>query len=468
MGSNRRIAAFASSLLMLAAACATPPPQARAAQERLHAGDLRGAEAAIDDGLVQHPRDATLWNLRIRVRALRGDNSSAVASWREWRGLAGEPDAGALRAIAKLTLWNALKSEAPEVRVAAVEAAWALDDDELAEPVAHLLEDDDEVVRATAAAAILTSHPDAPTVLTDSLHSPEPRARRVAIAVLGDKVGAPAHDDIAAGLADKDPSVRAAACVALGKVKNAADAPRLVAAARDADGSVRASALRALADVQPKAGVDVARAAFGDAYLGARLAAVELVDKALGEGARADLEKVAAGADGFAALRAGVLLAHRGVRAPGQAALERALADKEWTVRAAAANAVVGIVGVEGASPPLARLAADAELAVRLAAARAYLTIDRRVDAAKLLGDALASNDESQLVQAAVDLERISDGRAAATWDRLLASSDAGIREQTLVALRARGPLAEGLVGALADASWKVRVAAAWTVLARH
>jgi HEAT repeat protein len=472
MGPNRRIVASRSSLVLVAAlalaACATPPPQARAAQERLHAGDLRGAEAAIDEGLVQHPRDASLWNLRIRVRALRGDNSSAVASWREWRGLDGEPDLGALRAIAKLTLWNGLKSESPEVRVAAVEAAWALDDDELAEPVAHLLDDDDEVVRASAAAAILRSHPDAPTVLTEALHSPEARARRIAIAALGDKVGAPAHDDIAAGLADKDASVRAAACVALGKVKNAADAPRLLAAVRDADGSVRASALRALADVQARSGVDAARGALADPYLGARLAALELLDRALGDAARGDLEKLAAGADGFMALRAGVLLAKRGVRAPGAAALERALADKEWTVRAAAANAAVPIAGKDGASAPLARLAADAELAVRLAVARAYISVDRRADAARLLGDALAASDEASLLQATIDLERLADARAAAAWDRLLGSTDAGVREQTVVALRTQGPLANGLVGALADASWKVRVAAAWTILARR
>src|SRR4051812_31384201 len=60
MGLNRRIVELRTGLMsalvtaLALAACATPPPQARAAQERLHAGDLRGAEAAIDEGLVQH------------------------------------------------------------------------------------------------------------------------------------------------------------------------------------------------------------------------------------------------------------------------------------------------------------------------------------------------------------------------------------------------------------------------------
>ncbi len=470
MGSNRSIVATAAFLcaLLAATACATPPPQARAAQERLLAGDLRGAEAAIDEGLVQHPRDSSLWNLRIRVRALRGDNARAVADWREWRQLRGGPDLGALRAIAKLTLWNGTKSDSAEVRVAAIEAAWALDDDELAEPVAHLLDDDDEVVRASAAAALLRSHPDAPAVLNDALKSPEPRARRIAIATLGDKVGAPARADIVDGLADQDASVRTAACVALGRVKNADDAARLVAAAKDADGNVRAAALRALADVQARAGVDVARAALADSYLGARLAAVELLDHALGADARVDLERVAAGADAFSALRAGVALARRGARAPGTAALKTASAAKQWTVRAAAANAVVSIVGKGDAPAYLAAFATDAEPAVRLAAARAYIQADRLVDAARLLGEALLAPDESARLQATIDLQRLSDARAAAAWDTLLASAEPGIREQAVAALRSGGPLADGLVGALADASWKVRIAAAWSVLARR
>ncbi len=464
---SSRTAVLAVLLTAAVAACGGPPAAARQARAHIEAGDLRGAEQAIDQGLAQHPRDGTLWTLRIRVHALRGDNARAVAAWREWREVRGTPDGGAARGMAILTLWNATRADAADARVAAIEAAWALDDDRLAEPVARLLDDDDEVVRATAAAALLRSHPDAPTVLTDALRSPEPRARRIAVVALGEKVGAPARADLLAALADRHPSVRAAAASALGRIKDPADVPRLVRAASDADGGVRAAALRALADLRARAGVDVARAALSDTYLGARLAAIELLDAALADGARAELAKVAAGADAFAALRAGVVLARRGDRAPGSAALRAAVASKEWTVRAAAANAAVSIAGKRDAATWLAPLAADAELSVRLAAARAYIQADRKADAVLVLAAALASTDEAARLQAVIDLQRLSDQRATAAWDALLASPAVAIREQTVTALRAGGPLADGLVAALADPSWRVRVAAAWTILAR-
>jgi HEAT repeat protein len=394
------------------------------------------------------------------------DLPGALASYRAWRAQKKQDDHKALRALALQTLYQALRSDAPEVRRAAIEAAWQLDEAELAEPVARLLDDDDDAVRATAAAALIKSHPDAGRVLAETLGSPEADARVIAVRALGDRVGKRAHDDIARALGDKDGRVRAAACQALEHAFRDDDTARLVElAGKDPDGQVRAAALRALTHERPAAAAAPARALLTDGYLGARLAAVEaLSSKAID--ATADLRQLAAGTDSFVALRAAAALARRGERDLAAKALDAAIASPEWTVRAAAANATPMIVPAADAAPRLDKLATDADAGVRLAAARAWITLGKLDKATPVLVAALDSSDDGTRLEAAIDLQRIRDTHGAPALDALMGSHDANVRKGAAAALRDGGAVGDALLALLADPQPEVRVAAAWTILA--
>src|SRR5688572_11463926 len=114
-------------LLVLFTACGGPPG-AEEAQSKLRAGDLQGA----------------------------------VQSYRAWRGQADREDDTLLEALAVATLSQAMESPSVDVRIAAVGAAGRLDDASFAEAVEKRLGDEDPLVAAMAAAALLRSHPDAP------------------------------------------------------------------------------------------------------------------------------------------------------------------------------------------------------------------------------------------------------------------------------------------------------------------
>ncbi len=393
------------------------------------------------------------------------DLSGAIATYRDWRKSSGGDDRVALRAMALGTLYGAMKSQSPAARRLAIEAAWDLDEPQLGETVAQLLDDDDETVRATAAAALLKAHPDAGRVLGDTLKSSDPEARRIAVRAIGERVGKRAREDIVAALADPDPGVRAVACGALEHAWDAGSDPGALAelVGSDKSGLVRAAALRTLTAKKATGALDAARAALADDYLGARLAAVEAV-AALG-GANTDLEPIAAGAEPFSALRAGVALAKRGERAPGLAAFTAAAGSSEWTVRVAAVNALPRLAEHDDALQRLAGLAGDSAPEVRLAVARAYIQLGQTERARTLLGDALALTDDGARLEASIDLLRLHDPRAAATLDAIMGSEQPGLRAGAAQALRSGGTVSDALLGLLLDDQLTVRVQAAWTIL---
>lgn len=397
------------------------------------------------------------------------DLPGALADYRAWRTQQGGEDKTALRAMALQVLWSATKAEDPAARRAAIAAAYDLDLAEMAEPVSRLLDDDDDRVRADAAAALVKAHPDAGMVLGESLESPEPEARITALRALADRIGPRAHDDIATHLSDADGTVRAAACAALARTSSektrAADVAALGERARsDADGPVRAQALRSLVGLAPAEALTVARGRAQDPYLGVRLAVVHAL-AAVGEAGRDELTAQARGQDLFVALRAGVAVAKRGDVIPALAAIDRASAAPEWTVRAAAANAMTGVGRATGAWPRLARLGADPEVAVRLAAARAYLALGRDDDGRAILLAALADPSEAVRLDAAIDLAALGDVRGRDTLEALMAASDVGVRAGAAEAVRGRAAVSDALLALLVDPAWRVRVAAAWTIL---
>lgn len=439
--------------------CGGPPAAAREAERRLGEGDMEGAEAIVARELLRDPDEPYLWDVQIRIHLARGDARTAVDAYRRFRAArGGKDDERVLRGMVLMTLWQGLRSPSPEVRRASARAVEKLELERLAEEVSRLLGDDDDTVRATAAVAILRGHPDAPAILQDSLSSESPEARVVALEGLSRKVGRHARVNYLDAARDPDERVRAAAVRALGAHGDAADAAILSRlAVRDPSGPVRAAALRALSALDPRGRAPLAREALGDRYLGARLAALELLTKSAGADLDRDLRTAAAGPDPYVALRAGVILARRGDRRPGFAALERALSHASWPVRAAALNAVAEIADESAAS--LARpLGADAEPGVRLAVARALERAGRAAEAIPILAAALALEDETWRLGAATDLARIGDPRGSQALVALATVGSPRIRSEALAALP---PHHDAVLGALADPSGLVRIVAA-------
>lgn len=454
------------ALIAFLGACGGSPAGVRRAENLLRSGDYEGAERTADEELARYPRHPVLWRVKIRAALARGDADRSVALYEEWRALrGGDHDPRALRVMAMATLWQGLHVPSADIKRRSIRAVEKLELEPLAEPVAERMGDDDITVQATAAVAILRSHPDAPYVATMALSSDNPEARAIAIAGIGRKIGAPARDDILAATRDPDARVRRAAVGALAGIARNADAPRLAEIARtDADGQTRARALRALAELRYDA-VPAARTALRDDYLGVRLAAVHVLDRAGGDATVDELLLLARGDDAFVALRAGVALARRGRTEPALAAVDRALASDQWTVRAAALNAVAEIASPELGLPIVERAAADPAIGVRLAAARALLRFDRKAAAIELFAAGLASDDPGQRLHAAIDLARAGDRRGAETIAALAGHENPDIREQAVWAHVHLGAPTAALAAALADDSAAVRVTAAEVLL---
>jgi HEAT repeat protein len=450
---------IAGCLAFALCSCGGAPPPAREAQHRLEIGDLAGAQTLADAAMRDYPQEPVLWSVRVRVDLARRENARAVSDYEEYRKLRHRDDRGLLRIIALTTLWQSLSAPSPDVRAAAILAAERLDEGSLFDEVTRHLGDEDAVVRATAAAATIHSHPDAPAVLTAALSGDSSDARAVAITALGKKVGKVAAADIRGGLSDRDAAVRDAACAALGPIAEDED---LVALARlattDPVPTVRASAIRALIRPHPAAARAVAQRGLADPYLGARIAAADLLH-AFGTSEIARLRTLTSAQDPFLAVHVAALLRGAGgievVRAAAQAT--------DWPVRSAAMNALGGPI----ADVALAlTLGDDPEPRVRLAAARALVRLRHPKDAVRIFVAALGSQDESVRLDAAMALARDGIAGSVETLGQLASSAAApGVRIAALNAVPSATPMPGVVITGVADPAPIVRVAAAEKLL---
>lgn len=431
-----------------------PSAAAKRAQTLIDRGDYAGAGELAAAELEKHPKDPDLWRVRIRAALGQHDARAAVAHYRSWRDLRGAEDGQAMRMMALTTIWQALESPSAPTRVEAIRAIERLEIERLADAVADHLGDEDDAAAAAAAIAILRAYPQAPEVATAMLQSHDPVARAIAVEGIGRKIGGRAAHDLRPLADDPDPRVRRAAVRALAAIGDARDTDKLVALAKDADAEVRAAALGALARGARGDHAALARAALADEHLGVRLAAVALLDAS---GDRATLASLLGGADLAVASHAARELA-RVTPAEAAAALERALASDDWSIRAGALNLATSVLGAERARARAAQLLEDPSLDVRLAAAR-LLGDDPRAIAVFVA--ALA--DPQVGVWAAADLARLDDPRGVAALEQA-AAADEG-RRAAVLAHRAARRATFGLVAALADADPLVRVAAAEAIL---
>ena len=394
-----------------------------------------------------------------------GDARHAVELYESWRAQRGEDDPAALRLLARTTLWQALRARASAIQTAAIQAIERLELEELAPDVAELVADDDDRVAAAAAAALLTAHPNAPRVLVDLLKSDDVEARALAVDGIGRKAGEHARADLIPMLDDPDARVRREAVGAVARFAEGEDLDRLAAMAKsDKDGSVRARALRGIAARHAGGHVGLARQAANDPFLGARLAAVDLLARDGSSEARAALDQLSAGGDLPVALAAAAARLRAGAEAAAAGVFDRALGESDWTARAAALNAA--------ASAPRSlalrlggRGLVDRNDEVRLAAARLLIRLGVTTQARKHLEAALASKDPSIRIDAAVDLLRLGDQRASQALDQLARDPSLEVRRAAIGAHASARQVTPGLVAALADSDPALRVQASELIL---
>lgn len=471
---------LAPLLAVMLATAACTPPAARAARGLMDQGDYQGAEAAARQGLQAEPDHEELRRLEIEAVLAAGDAERAVSLYQAWYQRRGGHDRELLARLATQTLAQGLRVPSARVRAAAIQAIERLEIIPLARDVADRIEDDEDLVAAAAAIALLRSEPGAARVAGQLLRSDDPAARAVVIAGIARKLGEPTRGDVIAGLSDPHPAVRRAAIQALARMLAPGDAPRLIAlAAGDPDPRARAWALRVLARQQgPRDAVlGAARRALADPHPGARLAAVALLER---HGDVATLQALAATAEPALAVRAAMALRDRTPGLLGEA-IQRGLADPAPDVRQAALNAAHALPAAVAGDLIQPHLA-DPSWGVRLAAARALLYLgetgaDPAGSAAEraraVLVDALAQAPEPARAQAARDLlARLGDARGARALVALSKSPDMAVRQAVVRAYvpvrirRAPDPaLTLAVAAALADPAPLVRILAAEILL---
>ncbi|MEZ4399680.1 MAG: HEAT repeat domain-containing protein [Kofleriaceae bacterium] len=448
---------------MAAATGCGPSPSVRHATALIDRGDYQAASQYTEAELAKQPDDVVLHRLRLRALLGTGDAASAVADYRAWRAAhGGTEDGPALRTMALTTVWQAVRSPSAALKVTAIRAVERLELEELATDVGRAMGDDDDQVVAAAAVAVLRAFPQAPDAATQMLRSDDPAARAIAVEGIGRKVKGLAADDLRPLAGDPDPRVRAAVASYLGAIRDRADTARLLALAADANAEVRTAALRALAASDRGGGRDLAaraQAGLADEALGPRLAAVALTARL---GGAAALTPLFLHADPMVAATAAKAAKDRAAAA---AALDRALASSEITIRAGAVNLLGAALANGEARARAAAATADPAPRVRLAAARALAYLGDRPGAIAALAPMLGADDLHDRADAAAELARADDPRGPAALIELGASTDPTVRAAVVAAHLAAGLVGPGLWGALADPQAGTRLDAAIALL---
>ncbi|MCE9576032.1 MAG: HEAT repeat domain-containing protein [Deltaproteobacteria bacterium] len=454
----RSIPTVALSLAVALAACG-PSTAAKHAQALYDRGDYQGAVQAAP----ATSSDAALVRVGLRARLAAGDARGAVQAYAAWRA-GRDDDRVALRLLAEDTLAQALTSPSTAVKVQAIEAIAAREIEALADDVTLRLGDREEQVLAAAAVAVLRGHPQAPDILASMLNAEDPIARAIAVRGMATKVGAHAADDLRNALRDPDPRVRRAAIVGLAPLADANTTSALIViAAKDPDGQTRAAALTALGRGKRGRIDPVAHAALGDAFLGARLAAIDLV---AAQGDHAAIDKLLTDADAIVAIHA-ARAAHAWNPTGAAAAIDRGLADADAATRSGALNLAVAALGKAAAGERAARVTADADVGVRLSAARVLASVGQRDQAIAIWTATLDARDgvavEAQIA-AAADLARAGEPRGDQALAGFATSGEPAQRQSAVASHAISGHITPGLVAALADSAPQVRVEAAATL----
>jgi HEAT repeat protein len=452
--------------LVLSFACVAcgPPSASRTAEYHLKKGDFAAATASADESLKTSPKDPTGWRVKIQAAMAQGEFERAYGLYGEWVELRGSHDATAYGRMAKTVLWQALQSSSPEIQARAIAIVEKHELEELAEQVREQLDNDNDLVAASAAVALLKSEWGAPQLASELLTSADARVRRLVVLGIGKKVGELARADIIKRLADKDATVRVAAVSVLGRWKNADDVEHLLRMARDKDARVRSAALRGLTGFKDGRLVELASDALGDSYLGARLAAVGLLDKLGGAEASSALRGLLDAGDLSVALRAASAL-YRRDKQEHTTLLEKAFASSSWMTRAAALNSAPQVAAKSTALALGGRGLVDSRIEVQIAAARLLLSFKVSTEATKLLRRALQSESVEPRLSAARLLAQRGDSEGLEVLSKLSLDGPIARRLRAIHAHRGARHVSTGLVGCLGADNIELRLAAADVLL---
>jgi HEAT repeat protein len=225
---------------------------------------------------------------------------------------------------------------------------------------------------------------------------------------------------------------------------------------KDPDEAVRAASATSIAQIGIGNLEAFGTQALKDRALAVRLAGIELLEAAkrfdlLAKIAETEPDPTVAAEAAIAAKRPDL----------AATAIDRALSDERWTIRAGAANIVSRALGKDQGVAVARRLLTDKELGVRLAAARVLAHGGDKPAAAAVFTEALASEDF--VLQAASDLAAQDDPRGMAALDAAVRDTkrSSEFRASAAAAHRGARHVTPGLVAALADSSGVVRVEAA-------
>ncbi len=437
-------------------------------------GDYSGAAHAADEGLATHPDDDGLWGMRIRAALAQGDAAAVVKAYSAYRDKRGDDDKELLRDLATATLEQALASPSVQLKIAAIEAIQQIEIESLALTVAKRMEDDDDRVAAAAAVAVLRAFPQAPKVASLMLESENAEARRIAVDGIGKKVGKLAAGDLEKAANDADPRVRRAAVYWLGQVKDRDAGDVLAKRQTDPDEAVRAAAATAIAQIAAGDLDAAAKTALADKARAVRTSGVAILAAAHRD---AELVALAGDADPVVALEAAIAVKRTRPELAAQA-IERAIGDDDWALRAGAANQLMRAVGKAAALPLAKRLIGDKDRRVRAAAARVLAHAGDAPDAiavfAAIGGEEHTPDDPrvSDVIEAWADLGALDDARGWKGLSDLVSNAEVPQAQRVAAANahRTARHVTAGLVAALADQSATVRVAAATAIgmLAKH
>ena len=451
-----RCLAIAFALLTFAG-CANHAKQSITLYE---SGDYAGAARAADSGLAAHPDDDGLWAMRVRAAIALGDADAVDKAYAGYAAHREDLDKPLLRDLVTATLGQALASPSAKLKLAAIQAIEDIEIEGLADQVAERMGDEDDKVAAAAAVAVLHGgYAQAGQVASDSLKADDPEARRIAVDGVGKKVGKLAAADLEKAAADVDPRVRRAALYWLGHIKDVDAVALFAQRLHDEDDGVRAAAARAMAAVGIGNLEGFGKTAVADKALAVRLAGIELLVAAHAESA---LVALASDADPMVAIQAAIAVGDKHDLA--LAAVARALASPEWTIRAGTANLLVRALGKANGVAAARKLTEDKELGVRLAAARVLAHNGDPATAATVFAAALATDDaDDHAAQAAADLAALGDPRGLARLTQLVRDPKRSPEQRAAAAAahRTAHHVTSGLVAALADSNALVRVQAA-------
>lgn len=433
----------------------------------LRRGDLAGAKRIVRQGLRENPDSEKLLDLKLRVDLLIRDWKAAAATYEKLRPMVYErEELAARRLLVAQSLWGGLKQKEVTLRRSAARAANALGVSGLNVALRKAVEDPDPLVRVYANAALLPQNFDGWLGLMKLSHSPKGEVRRAAAETL-EKISDRSYvfKTLTRLAEDPDPQVRSMALRSLASVSQKKRRlfhralKLLVSALKDPAGPVRAEAASLLARFKGKVRVEWVRETLKDPSLAVRLAALRGLKKE--KKTEKELRAVAKGDDLFLALRATVTLSKRGFQEGCGAVLERAMASKDWAVRAAALNAASSMKKCPQAPKAVARGLEDTHPRVRLAAARTALHSGWSKSEAEKVGRGLMKGPGVVAVGAAEVLAKAKVEGAAARLETLAVDALPTPRKRAMVALGRLGKGRKSVLKSWAKGPWPVRLAAA-------